>query len=86
MIPVDFEGTNITFTKPEGWKDDECLPVRAYTGVDNAGHHFTLIALQPSKEDIYAILAGRPIMVKLCMKGMVPMCIYTFDENYNPNI
>ena len=24
--------------------------------------------------------------VKLCMKGMVPMCIYTFDENYNPNI
>ena len=86
MIPIDFEGTNMTFNKPEGWKDEECIDVRAFVGVDNAGHPFTLIGLQPSKEDIEAINAGRPIMVKLCMQGMVPIAVYTFDENYNANV
>jgi hypothetical protein len=85
MLPIDFEGTNITLTKPSNMTDEQCSSVRAYKGVDNDGFRFTLIAWQPSKEDIEAVNSGRPIMLKVLGDRTPPVAMYTFDENYNAN-
>lgn len=85
MLPVDFEGTNIELTKPQGWADEKCMSVRAYKGVDTDGIPFYLTAWKPNREDIEAINAGRPIMLKVCGNSTPPVAMYTFDENYNGN-
>ena len=80
MIPIDFEGSNIVLGKPEDMTDEQCQPVKAYAGEDNDGFPFFLTAWQPNKEDIEAINAGRPVMLKLIGYSMQPACLYTFDE------
>lgn len=59
MLPVDFEGTNITFTKPKDMTDGQCGSVKAFKGIDQNGFPFILLAFQPNYEDIQAIKAGR---------------------------
>ena len=85
-MPVDFEGTNIEFLKPEGMTDEECMSVRAFKGVDVGGFPFVLLAFKPNREDLEAIKAGRPIMLKILGEGMPPVCLYTFDEKFEANV
>lgn len=86
MLPIDFEGTNITFTKPPTMTDEQCSDVRAFVGIDEDGFNFTLLGFQLSVEDLEAVNAGRPIMLKILGKGMPPVAMYTFDENFEPNV
>ena len=81
MIPTDFEGTNIILSKPSDMTDEQCLSVKAFHGLDNDNFPFFLTAWIPNKEDLEAINAGRPIMLKVIGRQMVPVCIYTCDEN-----
>lgn len=85
MLPVDFEGTNITFTKPKDMTDDQCSDVKAMKAIDQNGFPFILLAFQPNYEDIQAIKAGRPIMLKIVTTVMPPVAMYTYDENFNAN-
>lgn len=85
MLPIDFEGTNIELRKPDEMTDEQCMSVRAYRGADADGFNFTLLAWQPNKEDIEAINAGRPIMLKIIGHTMPPVCVYTYDENFEAN-
>lgn len=84
MLPIDFEGTNITLGKPANMTDEQCMSVKAYYGLDADSLPFYLTAWQPNREDIEAINAGRPIMLKVC-GSMPPVSIYTYDKNYEPN-
>lgn len=85
MLPVDFEGTNINLTKSSNMTDEQCSEVRAFKGVDVDGFPFFLTAWQPSKEDIEAINAGRPIMLKVMGQSAPPVAMYTFDDQYVAN-
>lgn len=85
MLPIDFEGSNIELVKPHGMTDEECMSVPAFHGFDNGGNHFFLTAWRPSKEDMEAINAGRPIMLKVLATQTPPVALYTFDENFNAN-
>lgn len=86
MMPVHFEGANTTFHKPSDMTDEQCMSVSAYVGRDSDNLPFVLTAWQPSHEDIQAINAGRPIMLKLVGVSMQPAALYTFDHEYNPNV
>lgn len=86
MIAIDFEGTNVELTRPTDMTDEQCSSVRAYKGVDQDGINFLLTAWKPNKEDIEAINAGRPIMLKVAGLGFPPVCLYTYDENYEANL
>lgn len=85
MLPTDFEGTNKTFTKPKGMTDEECGDLRVYQGKNDRGEPVIISAWMPSKEDIEAINAGRPIFLKILGSGMPPVELLTLDENGNPN-
>jgi hypothetical protein len=86
MMPVDFEGSNTVLTKPKGMTDEQCMSVPAYRNIDDAGFPFTLTVWQPSKEDIDAINAGRPICLKVLGITPPPVSLFTVDENCNPNV
>lgn len=83
-MPVDFPGTNITFTKPAGWKDEDCADLKAMVGVDE-GLPFIITAWKPSKEDIEAINRGEPIYMKTHGAGFIPTFMFTMNENDEPN-
>lgn len=85
MLPTDFEGTNIILTKPDSMTDEQCMTVRAYAGEDNDGFKFLLTAWMPSKEDLEAMNAGRPIMLRVTGTSFPPLVLYTYDENFEAN-
>ena len=85
MTPVNFEGSNVTLTKPSSMTDEECYSAPAYAGVDDAGHNYIVTAWMPNREDIDAINAGRPVFMKN-VGGMFPTILYTTDENMEPNV
>ncbi len=65
--------------------ESECLPIQAYVGQDEKGNPYINTVWQPNKEDIEAILAGRPIIVSVCGNGLPPMLLFTADEEGKPN-
>lgn len=85
MIPIDFEQANVTFNKPTSMDDSECLPIKAYVGKDANGNPHVNTVWQPSKEDIEAINAGRPIVVCVLGAGLPPMSLFTCDHDGHPN-
>lgn len=80
MLPIDFEGSNITLSKPADMTDEQCMSVRAYKGVDMDGFPFHLIAVKPNKDDIAAINAGHPIFLKVLGETFAPVALYTLNE------
>lgn len=85
MRAIHFQESNITFEKPTTMDDSECLPISAFIGVDKNGHPHINTVWQPSKEDIEAINAGRPIVVCVLGSALPPMALFTYDENGKSN-
>lgn len=65
--------------------DEECSPLPAYVGKDQNGHPYINTVWMPSKEDLEALLAGRPLVLSICGVSMPPVCLFTTDENDMPN-
>lgn len=85
MRPIHFPEANVTFEKPVSMDDSECLPIHAFVGQDPNGYPHINTVWQPSKEDIEAINAGRPIVVCVLGTTLPPMALFTYDENGNSN-
>lgn len=83
MLPIDFDGSNITFKKPAG--NDDVNDIRAAIGTDINNMPFILTVWQPSKEDIEAITSGQPVYVKVVGTRFVPMSLFTISEAGDPN-
>lgn len=86
MRPIDFPEANTFFEKPKSMTDEECLPVSAFVKKDEQGKvEYINVVYMPSKEDIEAILAGRPIVCSFMQSFLPPHALFTFDENGNTN-
>jgi len=92
MQPINFPGA-IEVGKPENVKDEDCFSMPAmpvdytFTGEDGMQYpaRMWVEAWQPSKEDIAAINAGRPIWLQIHSQGLPPVAVFTLDENGNSN-
>lgn len=59
----------------------EIVPPHQLTGVtEDMLSPFTLVCYQPSKEDLEAMAAGRPIWVRFLSHSVYPMAVFTTDE------
>ncbi|MDP4151185.1 MAG: hypothetical protein Q8943_17395 [Bacteroidota bacterium] len=76
MMPIDFEGANITFTKPEGWTDEQCSELRVMRTED--GRYVSV--WKPNVEDIKAINEGRPICLSIFSNSHPPVSLFTYNE------
>ena len=86
MLPIDFDGANLTLEKPASMTDEQCTSIRAFKGMDEENSPFILTIWQPSKEDIEAINAGRPICLKTFGHFFPPVALFTFNEDFKPNL
>lgn len=84
MLPIDFEGSQV-IGKPKNMTDEECFGLHAFVGIDENGYKYFLECWKPSKEDIDAIAAGRPIWIKILSNGLPPIAVWTLDENNEIN-
>lgn len=87
MLPVKLSDENLQLGPPPGWSDEQCMTVSAYAGVDGSGIPFVVTAWMPSKEDLEAMNAGRPLYAKWCgsvskdgRPTMAPLALFTMDE------
>jgi hypothetical protein len=85
MMPVTFPGWNLELTKPKELTDEECSAMPAYKDIDQNGWPFIATAWKPNKEDIDAILAGRPIYLKIYCEIHPVVALITMDENNQIN-
>lgn len=80
MRTIDFTEKNHTFVKPDSMTDEECTPIETYVGIiDNKMYINTV--WQPNYDDIKAINAGRPVVLSIFTTRMIPVSLFTFDEN-----
>lgn len=79
MIPTNFEGATV-INKPANMTDEECSPIYAAHGHDEAGYPYFLTAWKPSYEDLQALNRGEPVYVKSVSARLVPMALFTLDE------
>jgi len=85
MRAIHFPEANVIFGKPESLSDEECHEISAYKGVDEDGIPYTITVWQPNKEDIEAVMAGRPICLKMLGEAPAPVVLYTYDEKGEGN-
>lgn len=61
-------------------------PAHIMTGVvEGVNWPFTLSAWKPSREDLEALNAGRPIWVRILSHAVYPMSLFTTDEQGDIN-
>jgi hypothetical protein len=92
MKPIQFEGAH-EVGKPKNMTDEQCSSIWAHnhdfelTGADGKQYQGRIWTemWQPSKEDIEAINAGRPIILQIHSHGLPPVSMLTLDENGEPN-
>lgn len=82
MLPIDFPEKNMVYTKPKGWTDEQCGDLSVWKGkvlIDDKGNTApTIISCwQPSKEDIEAIIAGKPIYLFVTAEVQCPVSLST---------
>lgn len=61
------------------------VPEGLYAGVDVEGFPYYMTAWQPNKEDLDALNRGEKVYIKMIGKQLVPMAVFTLDENGNGN-
>jgi hypothetical protein len=92
MHPIHFNGAR-EIGKPESMTDEQCYSLWAlnhdykYTGEDGKEYEARVWTevWQPSKEDIEAIVAGRPVILQIHSYGLPPVALLTLDEKGNSN-
>jgi len=85
-MPIDFEGANITLTKPESMTDEQCTPLRAMYGRDEStGFPYFITAWMPNKEDLEAINSGKPIYLQMITSSFPPSSLFTVNETGETN-
>ena len=72
MIACGFDEANVSLGPPDGLSEDEVHTVRAFRGVDEAGHTCVVTCWRATPEEIQQIArTGRVWMVSL--SGMMPV-------------
>lgn len=87
MLPVNFPGAYIAVDKAPNASDEHSISgVPAWCGTDTeTGFFCYLFAWQPNREDLEAIKAGKPVMVKIFASPCPQHTMFTLDDNGTPN-
>lgn len=85
MKSYQFSNYNLTLVKPSRMSDEECKPLTAFKGVDEAGFPFLEVGFTPTQKDIESMQAGRPIHIRVLGSQFSPMSVFTTDADGNVN-
>lgn len=76
-------------TKPKEWSEDDCQDIHALKQEDEKLGPSYIVAFQPSQADIFAVMNGEKIYVRVSGGLFPPMAVFTLDPltqelNYEP--
>ncbi len=77
MLPIEFKEANITFNKPEGMTDEQCMSVSAFKGQDHEGIPVVITKWAFNKEDLEEIAKTGVVYLQVAGNGMPPVSLYT---------
>ena len=88
MHPVNFEGAKV-IGKPDNIRDEDCFSIYAMPVETNQkGEDGTELISRmwvehwlPSKEDLEALNAGRGFWIQIHSIRLIPIAVFTLDEN-----
>jgi hypothetical protein len=88
MKNVEFSEANRTIGAPAGFEETQVQPARVYCGIAEGGScdgvPISVVAWQPTPEEILNIIGGGPIYVTM-MGGVAPHFVTTsFDQATKP--
>jgi hypothetical protein len=61
MIPIQFEGVNSIFNKPEGWSDGDCMPLPVMKSHDEDGIPYLMSVWELTEEELQVVLASKKV-------------------------
>lgn len=76
MLPVDFEGSNLTMVKPENMTAEECADIRVLAVRTHRGPQYTT-CWKPSYEDMQAINNNKPVVIEMYVEDTIYVNIST---------
>lgn len=77
MLPVTFEGSNFTFTKPKDMTDEQCMDLPVFKGQNVDGFPVIISCWKFSKEDLEEIQKTGRIYLEIIGHGMPPVSLFT---------
>ncbi len=77
MLPTQFDQANFTFTKPEGWTDEQCMSLPVFKGTDTEGTPCIISCWRLSKEDLEDIQRTGVVWLNIIGHGMPPVSVFT---------
>lgn len=80
MQPTSFPGA-FEICKPNDMTDEQCMSIWGCKGIDSEEFPYWLTAWKPSYEDLQALNRGEPIYIKSICHQLIPMAVFTLDEN-----
>jgi hypothetical protein len=88
MTPISFPEANCNYGPPPDLADSQCDTVKGYVGTIKGGSldgsTIVVTAWQPTEEERFAILSGKPIFLA-CIGGLPPHYLATdFQTALNP--
>lgn len=72
MKPIHFEFENTNITKPEGWTDEQCVPLPAYTGKDTEGNDVIISCWELTDEEFEQLSKTRKVWLGVMGKQTPP--------------
>lgn len=85
MNPVEFPGST-EIKKPDSMTDEECMSVYAMINRDPFQRPINYItAWKPNYEDLQALNRGEPIYICSLYPRLIPMKVFTINENGDSN-
>lgn len=84
MRPIRFEAANQVFTRPPGWKEEDCSDIHAFRGKDASDRNVIITCWKPTDAERVQIAAGEPVFLTLLTDGLPPHYIGTKDPFEEP--
>lgn len=75
MKPINFEGSNIKYTKPESWDDEDCGDLPAYKANDKKLGPFIMSCWELSDEELQDIIKSKRVWLNIHSSVMIPVSI-----------
>lgn len=80
MTPQRFPESNITFTKPEGWTEEQCNDIAGFVGnyAGDENQPVVITSWRPTPEELVKLNLGEPLWLHLAgTKRMIPVLLTT---------
>lgn len=77
MLPTNFPESNAVLGPPQGMSEEECSSLFTLRSKDESGHPVVVSCWKPTRDELEALNAGRPLWLVVLGQTMPPVYLTT---------